>query len=140
MISGSLNVEEKKKIILDFINGPLRTYLEGEASFGKFKELINERCGTNFTYSELYPSYLFNAQISYPAEEDSSGNRRYELSLTFLDQKMSECHAYGLCTSGDPQPLFACNICPKKTTKWYNCAKCEAGYEEQECTCGKDKV
>ena len=24
-------------------------------------------------------------------------------------------------------------------TKWYNCAHCDAGYPDQECTCGKAK-
>ena len=56
---------EKEKLIKDFIDGPLQKYLTGEISFGKFKEEINETCGTNFIYSDLYPSYLFNAQITY---------------------------------------------------------------------------
>ena len=60
-----MSKEEKKKLILDFINGPLYEYLNDEISFGKFKERINEVCGTNFSYSELYPSYLFNAILSY---------------------------------------------------------------------------
>ena len=59
---------EKKKLIIDFINGPLQEYLLGDISFGKFKERINETCGTDFKYPELYPSYLFNAVLSY--EED----------------------------------------------------------------------
>lgn len=53
------------KIIKDFIDGPLQRYLTGNISFGKFKELVNETCGTNFSYSDLYPSYLFNAKLSY---------------------------------------------------------------------------
>jgi hypothetical protein len=56
---------EREKLILDFINGPLQQYLTGDISFGKFKELTNEVCGTNFIYSDLYPSYLFNARITY---------------------------------------------------------------------------
>jgi len=56
---------EKEKLIKDFIDGPLQRYLTGEISFGKFKEEINETCGTNFIYSDLYPSYLFNASITY---------------------------------------------------------------------------
>lgn len=64
-----MDTEQKKKLILDFINGPLRLYLlEGEISFGKFKELVNEQLGTDFIYSDLYPSYLFNASISYPGD------------------------------------------------------------------------
>ena len=54
-----------EQLVLNFINGPLKEYLTGEVSFGRFKELVNERCGTNFLYSDLYPSYLFNAKISY---------------------------------------------------------------------------
>lgn len=53
------------KIIKDFIDGPLQRYLTGDISFGKFKELTNELCGTKFVYSDLYPSYLFNARLSY---------------------------------------------------------------------------
>ena len=67
IINGNeMNKKEKKQLILDFINGPLREYLDGgQISFGKFKEKINETCGTDFAYSELYPSYLFNAQLIY---------------------------------------------------------------------------
>ena len=54
-----------EKLIKDFIDGPLQRYLTGDISFGKFKEEINEVCGTNFIYSDLYPSYLFNARLSY---------------------------------------------------------------------------
>lgn len=57
--------KQKKQLILDFINGPLHEYLDGNISFGKFKERINEVCGTDFSYSDLYPSYLFNATLSY---------------------------------------------------------------------------
>lgn len=60
--------KQKQKLILDFINGPLREYLEGEISFGRFKEKINEVCGTEFSYSDIYPSYLFNAKLSYEDE------------------------------------------------------------------------
>ena len=56
---------EKEQLILAFINGPLQEYLTDQISFGKFKERINEVCGTNFIYSDLYPSYLFNARINY---------------------------------------------------------------------------
>ena len=63
-----MNKNEKKQLILDFINGPLQEYLNQDISFGKFKERINEVCGTDFSYSDLYPSYLFNAILSY--EED----------------------------------------------------------------------
>lgn len=63
-----MNKNEKKQLILDFINGPLQEYLNQDISFGKFKERINEVCGTDFSYSDLYPSYLFNATLSY--EED----------------------------------------------------------------------
>ena len=30
------------------------------------KRHINEKCGTNFKYYDLYPSYIFNATIKYP--------------------------------------------------------------------------
>lgn len=60
-----MNIDDKKQLIVQFINGPLQEYLLGDISFGKFKERINETCGTDFSYSELYPSYLFNATLSY---------------------------------------------------------------------------
>jgi hypothetical protein len=55
--------EEKQELILTFINGPLKEYLTGEISYSKFKELINETCGTNFKYSDIYPTYHFNAGL-----------------------------------------------------------------------------
>lgn len=60
-----MNSEEREDLILLFINGPLKEYLLGDISFGRFKELINESCGTNFKYSDLYPSYLFNGKLTY---------------------------------------------------------------------------
>ncbi len=60
-----MNSEEREDLILLFINGPLQEYLLGDISFGRFKELINESCGTNFKYSDLYPSYLFNGKLTY---------------------------------------------------------------------------
>ena len=65
-----MNNEEKKKLIVDFINGPLKRYLFDEVSFGRFKELINEQFGTDFCYSDLYPSFLFNARIKYDNYEE----------------------------------------------------------------------
>ena len=58
--------EEKEKLIKAFIDGPLKNYLTGDSSYGKFIEEINEVCGTDFRYSDLYPSYLFNAELTYP--------------------------------------------------------------------------
>jgi hypothetical protein len=57
--------EEKKTLILQFMEGPLRKYLTGDISFGRFQELINETFGIDFRYSDLYPSYLFNAKLVY---------------------------------------------------------------------------
>lgn len=58
-------MSDKEQLILAFINGPLQEYLTDQISFGKFKERINEVCGTNFAYSDIYPSFLFNARISH---------------------------------------------------------------------------
>ncbi len=63
-----MNKEQKKQLILEFINGPLQRYLTGDISFGKFKELINETFEVDFSYSDLYPIYLFNAEIKYPQD------------------------------------------------------------------------
>ena len=54
-----------EKLIKDFIDGPLQTYLTGDISYGRFVELINETCGTDFRYGDMYPHYLFNAQLTY---------------------------------------------------------------------------
>jgi len=56
--------DQKQELILTFINGPLKEYLTSDISYGRFKEMINETCGTNFKYSDIYPSYLFNAGLS----------------------------------------------------------------------------
>jgi len=56
---------EKEELILAFINGPLKNYLTGQISYGKFREEINEICGTKFSYSDIYPCYLFNAELHY---------------------------------------------------------------------------
>jgi hypothetical protein len=55
--------EEKQELIITFINGPLKEYLTEDISYGRFKELINETCGTNFKYSDIYPSPIFNAGL-----------------------------------------------------------------------------
>ena len=105
-----MNKEEKKKLIVDFINGPLKRYLTDEVSFGKFKELINEQFDTDFCYADLYPSYLFNGKIHYPDEEKAwQEDKEYST-------RMSECHAYGLCASGDV-PDFPCYNCPHLSLK-----------------------
>jgi len=83
------NKMDKKKLILDFINGPLKEYLDGgEISFGKFKERINETCGTDFSYSDLYPSYLFNAKLTYEYlelfEVDSQYQCKEKIPGTFI--------------------------------------------------------
>lgn len=57
-----------EKLIKNFIEGPLKQYLLDEVSYGKFIELINQECGTDFRYSDLYPSYLFNGKIHYPED------------------------------------------------------------------------
>jgi hypothetical protein len=62
--------EEKQELILTFMNGPLKEYLVGDISYGRFKELINESCGTNFKYSDIYPSYLFNAGLNLYHRDD----------------------------------------------------------------------
>jgi hypothetical protein len=49
-------------ILQTFISGPLRAYLEGGCSYSSFIELINQSFGTSVQYSDLHPSWLFNAQ------------------------------------------------------------------------------
>jgi hypothetical protein len=74
---------DKEELIKIFINGPLQKYLTGDISFGKMIELINEECGTNFKYSDLYPSYLFNASISYPDDLENYIKDRSERDVEF---------------------------------------------------------
>lgn len=52
--------------------GPLHAYLDPNgagSSFSKFKEMVNETCGTEFSYGELYAStfagWFFNAQLNW---------------------------------------------------------------------------
>lgn len=107
-----MNNDEKKELILKFINGPLQEYLLGEISFGRFKELINETCGTDFSYDQLYPSYLFNLEVVQRQKTTvvnaKSFNHRDELSD--FDKKMRICHQYGLCIQSDIE-LFMCGTC-----------------------------
>lgn len=63
-----MDSNEKEELILAFINGPLKDYLTSGISYGKFKEEINRVCGTKFSYAQLYPSYLFNAELKYPED------------------------------------------------------------------------
>ena len=65
-----MNSDERAELLLAFINGPLKRYLTDEISYGKFRELTNEVCGTTFSYTDLYPSYLFNARLQYPDAEE----------------------------------------------------------------------
>jgi hypothetical protein len=64
-----MNTKEKQDLIKSFIDGPLQKYLTGDISYGKFIELTNEVCGTDFSYSDLYPNYLFNGILTYPHNE-----------------------------------------------------------------------
>jgi len=32
-----------------------------------------------------------------------------------------------------------CGAFDNKPSKWYDCAKCDAGYEDQQCTCKESK-
>ena len=116
-------------LIKKFIDGPLQRYLTGDISFGKMIELINEECGTNFKYSDLYPSYLFNASLKYPDITESYFTNAYanvdyqgrmKQSETDFDKKMSECHQYGLCIQFKEKPdhMFSvCKTCPLKKEK-----------------------
>lgn len=58
-----------EELIKNFINGPLHKYLTDQITFHKFIELTNEACSANFKYTDLYPSYLFNATLQYPEED-----------------------------------------------------------------------
>jgi hypothetical protein len=52
-----------KELIKKFIDGPLQSYLTEEISYSRFVEMVNEECGTDFKYSDLYPSFLFNRTL-----------------------------------------------------------------------------
>lgn len=119
----------KEELIKIFIDGPLKEYLTGDISYGRMIELINEKCGTNFKYSDLYPSYLFNATLKYPDVAESYFKNAYanvdyqgrkDKELTEFDKKMSECHQYGLCVQYKEKPkefFSVCRNCPLKKDK-----------------------
>jgi hypothetical protein len=120
-----MDTKQKEQLILDFIEGPLRKLLTGDISFSKFKELTNEVCETNFNYSDLYPSYLFNAEIVYPSSLFNTKNS-YATEITQtppiiddksadFNQKMKICHAYGLCIQRNiPVAMWgSCGVCPR---------------------------
>lgn len=117
----------KKKLILDFINEPLKKLLTGKISFSRFKESVNEVCGTDFTYNDLYPSYLFNAQIEGLIDEDSDKTdivyvqALAEQKYADFNQKMKICHQYGLCIqSSEPLALCGfCSVCPRDKSEGF---------------------
>ncbi len=108
---------EKKELIVKFINGPLQEYLLGDISFSRFKELINETCGTDFSYSELYPSYLFNLDVIQSQETTvvDAKSIRPKNELSEFDKKMRICHQYGLCIQSDIELYMCgtCGVCPR---------------------------
>ena len=110
-----MNNEEKKELILKFINGPLQDYLLGEISFSRFKELINETCGTDFSYSDLYPSYLFNLELQEKTTIVDIDSIKQRDELTDFDKKMRICHQYGLCIQSDIELYICgtCDVCPR---------------------------
>jgi hypothetical protein len=110
-----MNNDEKKELILKFINGPLQEYLLGEISFGRFKELINETCGTDFSYDQLYPSYLFNLEVAQKTAVVDIKAIRQPKELSDFDQKMRICHQYGLCIQSDIELYMCgtCGVCPR---------------------------
>ena len=115
-----MDTKEKKKLILDFINEPLRQLLTNKISFGRFKELINEVCGTDFIYSDLYPSYLFNSELSYVTEIVDTPPL-FEEKYTDFNEKMKICHQYGLCIqSSEPLALCGfCSVCPRDKSEGF---------------------
>ena len=115
-----MDTKEKKKLILDFINEPLRQLLTNKISFGRFKELINEVCGTDFIYSDLYPSYLFNSELSYVTEIVDTPPLFIE-KYTDFNEKMKICHQYGLCIqSSEPLALCGfCSVCPRDKSEGF---------------------
>ena len=64
------------------VGGPLHQYLHPEAegaTFSRFKELVNETLGTDFSYTDLYNSrfagWLFNAGLEWSeADSQSAGD------------------------------------------------------------------
>jgi hypothetical protein len=110
-----MNNDEKKELILKFINEPLKEYLLGEISFSRFKELINETCGTDFSYSELYPSYLFNLDVPQKTAIIDINIFKQKEELSDFDKKMRICHQYGLCIQGDIELYMCgtCGVCPR---------------------------
>jgi len=72
-----LDTKQKEEMVRVLLSkdGPLYRYLmpggEGDTTFRRLKELINEMLGTNITYRELYDpgfaGWMFNAELSWDA-------------------------------------------------------------------------
>jgi len=114
----------KEQLIKTFINGPLQKYLTGDISFGKMIELINEECGTNFKYSDLYPSYLFNATLEHTPVDLNTIRDRVE---TDFDKKIKKCP---LCSTGELQSTYV--YLENQTLKAYGCNKCSYSFWEPQ--------
>jgi hypothetical protein len=65
----SRRTEEVLPIIKAFVDGPLKSMLVEGVSFSRFVELVNEKFGTSVRYPDLYPSWLFNARVTWDDEE-----------------------------------------------------------------------
>jgi hypothetical protein len=116
----------KKDLILSFINGPLKKLLTGKISFSRFKESVNEVCGTDFIYSDLYPSYLFNAHTEGLIDDSDATKivcvpKLVEEKYSDFNEKMQICHQYGLCIqSSVPLAICGfCSVCPRDKSEGF---------------------
>ena len=105
-------------IILDFINGPLKQYLEGKIEFSRFVDLTNLICDCSLTEEQLSETCLpqYESQKLIPTVSMSVSK---EQELSDFDKSMRICHQYGLCIqkSIDLYMCGTCEICPREITE-----------------------
>ena len=76
-------------------------------------------------------------------KDDHEGDAYCSLTCAIMDGKMSVKNEQPKHspTCGWHKDWHDCNCgaFDKKSSKWYDCPKCDAGYEDQQCTCKESK-
>lgn len=110
-----MNNDEKKELILKFIDGPLKEYLQEDIPFNTFSELVNQTFGTDFSRDELERSFLSNQSSGQETVIFKTQTVKQPQELSDFDQKMRICHQYGLCIQSDIELYMCgtCEVCPR---------------------------